>query len=223
MGVPLGGSRGLGSPPGGLWGAWGCKVHYVPKNRIIRSNLTNTVIYAINTIQRIIRLHRMTHPWYIYTVYDRIFGDFPAKNTVHVWFWPTLDISVRHSRCALAQPFLLKPDIRNCRPARVGPRSCVPPAHPEPLHPPSATLATTLTMHDQLRELQVCYVVCAFGQCCSCMCITFVDDYPDVCRRARLAHLLALQLQLVMLEYVSIMWTVRSDWNSYVYLLLLGM
>ena len=29
---------------------------------------------------------------YIYTVYDRIFGDFPAKNTVYIWFWPTLHI-----------------------------------------------------------------------------------------------------------------------------------
>jgi hypothetical protein len=34
---------------------------------------------------------------YIYTVYDRISGDFPAKSTVYtpyipinVWFWPTL-------------------------------------------------------------------------------------------------------------------------------------
>jgi hypothetical protein len=31
---------------------------------------------------------------YLYTVYDRIFGDFPCqkyrKYTVHVWFWPTL-------------------------------------------------------------------------------------------------------------------------------------
>jgi len=30
---------------------------------------------------------------YIYPVYDRIFGDFPAKKirifTVYVWFWPT--------------------------------------------------------------------------------------------------------------------------------------
>jgi len=34
----------------------------VPKNRIIQSNLTNTVIYAINTIRRIIRLRRMTYP-----------------------------------------------------------------------------------------------------------------------------------------------------------------
>jgi len=30
---------------------------------------------------------------YIYTVSDRIFGDYPAKNTVYtlyIWFWPTL-------------------------------------------------------------------------------------------------------------------------------------
>jgi hypothetical protein len=27
---------------------------------------------------------------YTYTVYDRIFGDFPAKKTVYIWFWPTL-------------------------------------------------------------------------------------------------------------------------------------
>jgi len=36
----------------------------------------------------------------IYTVYDRIFGDFPAKNavytpyTVYIWFWPTLHMSL---------------------------------------------------------------------------------------------------------------------------------
>jgi hypothetical protein len=34
----------------------------------------------------------------MYTVYDRVYGDFPAKNTVYTlyihlyaWFWPTLD------------------------------------------------------------------------------------------------------------------------------------
>ena len=61
LGVPLGGSRGLGSASGGLWGACGCKIRCA-QNRIIRSNLTNTVKYAINTIRRIIRLRRMTHP-----------------------------------------------------------------------------------------------------------------------------------------------------------------
>jgi len=40
---------------------------------------------------------------YICTVYDRMYGDFPAKNTVctpyipiNVWFWPTLGM-----RCVL--------------------------------------------------------------------------------------------------------------------------
>jgi len=33
------------------------------QNRIIRSNLKNTIKYVINTIRRIIRLRRMTHPW----------------------------------------------------------------------------------------------------------------------------------------------------------------
>ena len=32
---------------------------------------------------------------FIYTVYDRIFGDFPAYRhricTVNIWFWPTLN------------------------------------------------------------------------------------------------------------------------------------
>jgi hypothetical protein len=32
---------------------------------------------------------------YIYTIYDRIFDDFPAENTVYtpyiyIWLWPTL-------------------------------------------------------------------------------------------------------------------------------------
>jgi len=44
---------------------------------------------------------------YTHTVYDRMYGDFPAKNTVYtpyipinVWFWPTLGIQkeVRASR-----------------------------------------------------------------------------------------------------------------------------
>jgi len=35
------------------------------QNRIIRSNSKNTDIYVINTIRRIIRLRRMTHPWYV--------------------------------------------------------------------------------------------------------------------------------------------------------------
>ena len=37
---------------------------------------------------------------YVCTVYDRMYGDFPAENTVctpytpiNVWFWPTLHIS----------------------------------------------------------------------------------------------------------------------------------
>jgi hypothetical protein len=34
---------------------------------------------------------------YIYTVYDRIFGDFPAKSTViytvYIWLWPTLHMA----------------------------------------------------------------------------------------------------------------------------------
>ena len=35
---------------------------------------------------------------YIYVVYGRIFGDFPAKNAVYkpyigIWFWPTLGMS----------------------------------------------------------------------------------------------------------------------------------
>ena len=32
LGVPLGGSRGLGSPSRGLWGAWGCKIHCAQKS-----------------------------------------------------------------------------------------------------------------------------------------------------------------------------------------------
>jgi len=30
---------------------------------------------------------------YIYTVYDHRFGDFPAKNHVYIWLWPTLHAS----------------------------------------------------------------------------------------------------------------------------------
>jgi len=64
LGVPLGGSRGLGSPSRGLWGAWGCKIHSAQES-YYTSNLTNTVIYAINTTRRMIRLRRMTHPCFI--------------------------------------------------------------------------------------------------------------------------------------------------------------
>ena len=70
--VPLGGSRGLGSASVGLlrarecfWGALGglwLQNSLSAQNRIIRSNLKNTDIYVINTIRRIIRLRRMTHP-----------------------------------------------------------------------------------------------------------------------------------------------------------------
>ena len=44
---------------GGLW----LQNLLSAQNRIIRSNLKNTVKYVINTIRRIIRLRRMTHPW----------------------------------------------------------------------------------------------------------------------------------------------------------------
>ena len=37
---------------------------------------------------------------YIYTVYGRIFGDFPANYTMgpYIWFWPTLFI-FESNRC----------------------------------------------------------------------------------------------------------------------------
>ena len=73
LGVPLGGSRGLGSASGGLERAWECfwgalgglwlQNSLSAQNSIIRSNLINTGKYVINTIRRIIRLCRMTHPW----------------------------------------------------------------------------------------------------------------------------------------------------------------
>jgi len=36
---------------------------------------------------------------YIHTVYDRMYGDFPVKNThlIHIWFWPTLAMAQRHA------------------------------------------------------------------------------------------------------------------------------
>jgi len=75
LGVPLGCSRGLGSASVGLLRAWECirgalgglwlQNSLSTQNRIIRSNLKNTDIYVINTIRCIIRLRRMTHPWYV--------------------------------------------------------------------------------------------------------------------------------------------------------------
>ena len=72
LGVPLGGSRGPGSASVGLLRAWECfwgalgglwlQNSLSAQNRIVRSNSKNTDIYVINTIQRIIRLRRMTHP-----------------------------------------------------------------------------------------------------------------------------------------------------------------
>ena len=45
---------------------------------------------------------------YIHTVYDCMYGDFPAKNTVYipyipinVWFWPTLHIPHLEAACVL--------------------------------------------------------------------------------------------------------------------------
>jgi len=56
--VPLGGSRGPGSASGGLVAA---KFVQCPKS-YYTEQLENTVGYVINTIRRIIRLRRMTHP-----------------------------------------------------------------------------------------------------------------------------------------------------------------
>ena len=73
LGVPLGALEGLEVPLGGLGVLLGGSGGLVAaklqnslsaQNRIIRSNLKNTVKYVINTIRRIIRLRRMTHPWY---------------------------------------------------------------------------------------------------------------------------------------------------------------
>ena len=67
------------------------------QNRIIRSNLKNTVKYVINMIRRIIRLRRMTHPWpkpYICDVHTVLLA-WESPNTrcvyihVYVRFWPT--------------------------------------------------------------------------------------------------------------------------------------
>ena len=58
LGVPLGALEGLGVLLGGLW----VQNSLSAQNRIIRSNSKNTVKYVINTIRRIIRLRRMTHP-----------------------------------------------------------------------------------------------------------------------------------------------------------------
>ena len=64
LGVPLGGSRGLGSASVGLLRAWECfwgalgglwlQNSISAQNCIIRSNSKNTDIYVINTIRRII-------------------------------------------------------------------------------------------------------------------------------------------------------------------------
>jgi len=44
---------------------------------------------------------------YICTVYDRIFGDFPCHKhciyTVHIWFWPTLNMFTVLQTCWLGQ------------------------------------------------------------------------------------------------------------------------
>jgi len=56
-------SVGLDVPLGGLW----LQNSLSAQNRIIRSNLRNTVKYVINTIRRILRLRRMTHPCIIQT------------------------------------------------------------------------------------------------------------------------------------------------------------
>ena len=64
LGVPLGGSSGLGSASVGLLRAWECfwgalgglwlQNSISAQNCIIRSNSKNTDIYVINTIRRII-------------------------------------------------------------------------------------------------------------------------------------------------------------------------
>jgi len=52
------------------------------QNRIIRSNMKHTVKYVINTIRRIIRLRRMTHPClnpYIITPRSVVGKDLPVS------------------------------------------------------------------------------------------------------------------------------------------------
>jgi len=94
LGVPLGALEGLEVPLGGLGVLLGGSGGLVAaklqnslsaQNRIIRSNLKNTVKYVINTIRRIIRLRRMTHPC-IYT-YRRNMYSFrtPQKK---IYFYP---------------------------------------------------------------------------------------------------------------------------------------
>jgi hypothetical protein len=55
--------------------------------------------FSKNQRSRVVGRH-WTEP-YIHTVYDRLYGDFPAKNTVYtpyiptnVWLWPTLRMSL---------------------------------------------------------------------------------------------------------------------------------
>jgi hypothetical protein len=55
-----------------------CMHARVGQNRIYTPYMT---VYLMISLPKIL---------YIYTVYDRIYGDFPAKNTLYVWFWPTL-------------------------------------------------------------------------------------------------------------------------------------
>ena len=103
-----------------LGGSGGLVAAKFAQNRIIRSNLKNTDIYVINTIRRIIRLCRMTHPWkiriytvlanprhevygwpeptkYIRCTYSFLFRDFikvmvDYSGVSYIWFWPALVI-----------------------------------------------------------------------------------------------------------------------------------
>ena len=62
------------------------------QNCIIRSNSQNTVKYVIITIRRIIRLRRMTHPWYkrcTYGIFGREITIHTVIHGVYIRFWPT--------------------------------------------------------------------------------------------------------------------------------------
>jgi len=77
---------------------------------------TYTVVYLVISLPKTPYVHRI----YTHTVYGRIFGDFPAENTiyappyihcictVYIWFWPTyLVISLpKHHICTVYSPYM---------------------------------------------------------------------------------------------------------------------
>ena len=73
-------------------------IYYITYACILYNEVHIYVVYRLHREMAVDYLQGLARTVYIHTVYDRIFGDFPAKKqkwrvyTVYIWSWPTLII-----------------------------------------------------------------------------------------------------------------------------------